>query len=473
MIYLKLGQSGVSNVQSTPINLASGTAAATVTLTEIGTTGIYKGTPTAAAGEYALSFSAAGNPVDTESDIYYWDGTQEITRQTTNALTKALSDRATELRLAKLDGNITPDNAGIAKLTALLTVDNSKFTSTALSNAPTGSGGGLLADERSYLLGIPQNPLLVTGYTAPDNTAIVAAKTAAEAVNTKLTTTRVANLDNVSQFNAASDLVGINKVGSVTVTTPNDFKADVTTIGAQTGVLRGLVNAGGTAYTVAALANAPTGSGGGGLLSDERSHLLAIPQNPLLATAYTAPDNTSIVAAKTAAEAVNTKLTTTRAANLDNVSQFNPASDLVAINKVGTVSVTSPNDFKADVGAIGNQVSVLSGLVDTGDRFKASALVNAPTSFIQADRDRLFAIPTTAAPSTTAVANAVQLALTAKLDAIAADALLGALPVGNSEIDPITAECVYTRNGAEVLRVRQQDETGALNPVRVFKTTVV
>jgi hypothetical protein len=75
--------------------------------------------------------------------------------------------------------------------------------------------------------------------------------------------------------------------------------------------------------------------------------------------------------------------------------------------------------------------------------------------------------------SVATVANAVQLALNPQLSAIAADALLGALPVGNSEIDEATADCVFSRNGVEIRRLRQEDENGNPNPIRVFKTTVI
>lgn len=61
-----------------------------------------------------------------------------------------------------------------------------------------------------------------------------------------------------------------------------------------------------------------------------------------------APDNTAISVAATAALDVRNRLTVERAANLDNVSQFNAATDPVSIGKVGAIAVTSPNDFKSD-----------------------------------------------------------------------------------------------------------------------------
>lgn len=67
----------------------------------------------------------------------------------------------------------------------------------------------------------------------------------------------------------------------------------------------------------------------------------------------------------------------------------------------------------------------------------------------------------------------VDLAFATQLNEIAADALLGALPVGDVEIDDITAEAVYSRNGVEIHRTKLEDETGQLNPLRVFKQTVL
>ena len=58
-----------------------------------------------------------------------------------------------------LDSNyVAPDNAGISELTALLTVDNTAFTATALANAPAGgSSGGLTTVQNNQLMAIPTN----------------------------------------------------------------------------------------------------------------------------------------------------------------------------------------------------------------------------------------------------------------------------------------------------------------------------
>jgi hypothetical protein len=105
------------------------------------------------------------------------------------------------------------------------------------------------------------------------------------------------------------------------------------TLSPKITTLFGLVNAGGTAYTTVALANAP--AGGGTPLFDQptKDYLLAIPQAPLLAASYTAPNNAGII------------------------------------------------DANATLTAIAPKISTLFGLIEAvGDRFKATALINSPGS---------------------------------------------------------------------------------------------
>jgi hypothetical protein len=67
----------------------------------------------------------------------------------------------------------SPDNLTISRLGGLLTGDYSRFTATALSNAPsTGGSAGLTTEQNARLFAIPVDPLLATSYVAPDNDAI-------------------------------------------------------------------------------------------------------------------------------------------------------------------------------------------------------------------------------------------------------------------------------------------------------------
>jgi hypothetical protein len=67
----------------------------------------------------------------------------------------------------------SPDNLTISRLGGLLTGDYSRFTATALSNAPsTGGSAGLTTEQNARLFAIPVDPLLAGNYVAPDNDAI-------------------------------------------------------------------------------------------------------------------------------------------------------------------------------------------------------------------------------------------------------------------------------------------------------------
>jgi hypothetical protein len=94
---------------------------------------------------------------------------------------------------------VNPDNTTIGRLGALLTGDFTRFSTTALSNAPTGSGGGggLTSEQNTQLFAIPTNPLLASNYVAPDNASAQSAAASGTALETRLTTQRAANLDTV------------------------------------------------------------------------------------------------------------------------------------------------------------------------------------------------------------------------------------------------------------------------------------
>jgi hypothetical protein len=66
----------------------------------------------------------------------------------------------------------SPDNLTISRLGGLLTGDYSRFTATALSNAPSTGSAGLTTEQNARLFAIPVDPLLAGNYVAPDNDAI-------------------------------------------------------------------------------------------------------------------------------------------------------------------------------------------------------------------------------------------------------------------------------------------------------------
>jgi hypothetical protein len=92
-----------------------------------------------------------------------------------------------------------------------------------------------------------------------------------------------------------------------------------------------------------------------------------------------APDNTGISVAATAALDVRDRLTVARAAKLDNVSQFDAATALVSIGKVGAIAVTSPNDFKSDPAVLAR---IDSNSVIARKAFTNKAVVDLVTSIV-------------------------------------------------------------------------------------------
>jgi hypothetical protein len=90
-----------------------------------------------------------------------------------NAVTTAVN-AARDAVLNQGNTEWSPDNLTISRLGGLLTGDYSRFTATALSNAPTGGGGsaGLTTEQNARLFAIPVDPLLAGSYVAPDNDAI-------------------------------------------------------------------------------------------------------------------------------------------------------------------------------------------------------------------------------------------------------------------------------------------------------------
>jgi hypothetical protein len=276
--------------------------------------GYYEGTPTGKPkGQYQVTFRNGATPVAIAAP-YEWSGTAEISlmdtadkvsilaglvtggdRFTTTALSNAPAGGATPTQvtdivvaardavlargnLAWITGNtIAPDNASAvaAKTAAELVRDRLTTTRAAKLDQDFATPTQVTA---------AQTAILTQGNSSwtPDNAGITAAKTAAE----RLTTTRAARLDTVT---VAADLSAIAKTTEVTAArdailtqgnsawTPNN--AGIASTLTISNVLRGLVNAGGTAYTATALAAAPTGSGGGGggLLPDERVRLFLLP----------------------------------------------------------------------------------------------------------------------------------------------------------------------------------------------------
>jgi hypothetical protein len=80
---------------------------------------------------------------------------------------------------------VNPDNLTLSRLGGLLTGDFTRFTTTALSNAPAGgvgSSGGLTTEQNTQLFAIPTNPLLASNYVAPNNAGIAAIGTAVAAI---------------------------------------------------------------------------------------------------------------------------------------------------------------------------------------------------------------------------------------------------------------------------------------------------
>ena len=107
---------------------------------------------------------------------------------------------------------VNPDNLTLSRLGGLLTGDFTRFTTTALSNAPAGGGssGGLTTEQNTQLFAIPTNPLLASNYVAPNNAGISAIGTAVAAIpTTPLLASAYTAPDNASAQSAAQSAATI------------------------------------------------------------------------------------------------------------------------------------------------------------------------------------------------------------------------------------------------------------------------
>jgi hypothetical protein len=153
----------------------------------------------------------------------------------------ALSTRASEERLINLEtvardataadyratgfATVNPDNTTIGRLGALLTGDFTRFSTTALSNAPTssGGGGGLTTEQATQLA--------ATATTAQVNAArdaVIAApaftasdRTTLDGIATRASEVRLVNLETVARDSTAADYraTGFSTPAQVTAVT--------------------------------------------------------------------------------------------------------------------------------------------------------------------------------------------------------------------------------------------------------------
>lgn len=308
-----------------PFN-SSSIEGAPVSLTE-GVAGTFYGS---AAGKpanlYVLVFRR--DTTEVARATYEWTGTEEATN------TQILAEGGTSWATATGFATTEPDNAGIAELTALLTPDNLSFSTVALQNAPTGAGGGSgltveQANQLSTLFGLVNGA--GTAYTAA---ALANAPGGAELA------------DITTAVNAARDAVILEGTNSW-----------VTASGFST------VN--------------PDNAG----ISSLQTAVAAIPTTPLLAVNYVAPDNAAIATASAAATSVDTKLTTARAAKLDDdlstLAQVNAARDAVLTEGASNwITASGFSTVDPDNSGIAELTALLT--VDN-TAFTSTALQNAPT----------------------------------------------------------------------------------------------
>jgi hypothetical protein len=353
----------VASFSATPLNLPA------VAMTKV--EGGYTATVDIAAGTYSVLYQSADTPK-----------TVEVSEVVTL-------------------GSATADSVIINRLGALLSTDYSRFSATALSNAPTGSGagGGATPTQVTDIVVAARDAVLsrgniawITGNTvAPDNAGITAAKTAAE----RLTTVRAAKLDTVAlttDLSAIAKTTDINAAQNSIIAqgnatwTPNN--TGIAAILAIVNVLRSLVNAGGTAYTSTALAAAPTGSAGpGGLLQDERLRLFSLPT----VAGLLEDEREQLLALPTAVATPN---------QVNNV--------LAAINAAVIDIINRGDDSWA-------------GSLLADERLRLFSIPTAPVN-LGPVLTAIAQIPTAPSAQPTAIANAVQLALASTLAAIANDA---------------------------------------------------
>ena len=184
--------------------------------------------------------------------------------------------------LLKADLTDVATASELARLTALLTVDDASFSGIALTNAPTGSGSGsgLTPEQATWLANL--NATL-------EGEGVFSAAALANGGNGN------------STFDPATDFVKVSSIGTVDVSgfsTLDSFKANVSDLSAvrvaveniptnnSINAITTVINAARDSVLLEGSENWAGGGSGGGLLSDERAHLLGIPTEPLLAEDY-------------------------------------------------------------------------------------------------------------------------------------------------------------------------------------------
>ena len=304
---------------------------------------------------------------------------------------------------------LTPEQSGIlTTLRGLVDEAGDEFKATALVNAPSSGSGGLLADERSHLLGIPQNPLLAGNYTAPPaladitfeinqaESAIIAEGTAAWQTATGFNTIAP---DNDGVLNAIASVITHGDAEWPTATGFNTVAPDNAGILSAVVAAKDEVLAEGTASWQSA-------TGFNTLAPDNAGILNAI------ATLNNAPV-VDIGPLTTTVNAIASVIPEERAAKLDrdlahvgNADTFKSTGfNTVAPDNSGILdaigNIISRGDTAwttADVSTIGPQVATLFGLV-SGDSFTSVALQNAPSGsgtgggLLADERSHLFGIP--------------------------------------------------------------------------------
>lgn len=349
------------------------------------------------------------------------DNASSLAAKTASELVR---DRLTVTRAAKLDQDFaTPTNITTAQTAIIARGDSAWITGTAPDNAGIAAtrtaaerltttratrldtvtvAADLVAIAKTSELTAAQTAIIARGDTAwvtgntiaPDNAGITAAKTAAE----RLTTVRAAKLDTVVLTTDLAAIAKTTELNTLQATilaqgnnawTPNNTAIAATL--AIANVLRGLVSGDGSAYTSAALVNAPTGSGGGGgsvgLLPDERTRLFSLPT----ASGLLSDERAKLLALPTS---------------------------VATPSQIGAV-LTSVSDARIDILNRGDTAWAGSLLPD--ERTRLFALPQAQIS-LSPVLSAIAQIPTTPAPQATTVASAVQAALNSSLTIIASDA---------------------------------------------------
>jgi hypothetical protein len=416
--------------------------------------GLYRANPAQtdvfADGLYRLEFVKGGASLNPPLyDTYQLRGGQEaaLAPVTTDSASRAASQN--DLSLIATTAQVNAARDAVIAAPAFTTGDRATLTALStraseerLINLETVARDATAADYRA------------TGFSTPANVSAVttAVNAARDAVITR------------------GDDAWITATGFATINPDN------TTIGRLGALLTGDF----TRFSTTALSNAPTGSGGvGGLTSEQNTQLFAIPTNPLLASNYVAPDNASAQSAAASGAALETRLTTQRAAQLDTVvlttdlvplatSAQVTAAQAAVIDRGNTAWVTATGFSTVNPDNL--TLSRLGGLL-TGDfsRFTVTALSNAPAGggssggLTTEQNTQLFAIPTALAPAASTIATAVQTALAPQLTAIATDAIKARAAHTNlAEVDEETATTtVFADNGTTPLfRVRTRDAGG-------------